>query len=364
MNSRRGFTLIEVFVALAMAGIVMTVLVQILLNAERLGVRARTRASMSNNGAIVAQIIRQDLGQAGLGVPRGLQQKPVADNGFYAVVLVAAATEVGIVADLARPDANFSTFGLLDDRVPASSGDQPKHIAWHTDNNGGCMPGGGSCSTANTSQLFPGEAGCSTAATGTPARTCPWGLKRLRDGEGFQIVAANGRWHPAPNKTPMTSAAAGPGGMIMLDIGGSLPDAWKNDSKSALPNAGASQGWVTTLDRVFFRHNTVAKTLERIQCWGEPNITDGNWPPAAAVTAPPTPCAGVGMTEWETIANNVDVVAFTYFNASGTALTNINTAAKKRSIRRIEYNILFTKTVAGQKVQHELIGGVFLGMAI
>jgi prepilin-type N-terminal cleavage/methylation domain-containing protein len=365
--SRRGFTLVEVMVAIAMAVVMMGGLMQILLNVERLGIRARTRASMSNNGAIAAQLMRQELGQAGLGVPRGLQELPTAANGFYAVVVLAAPTVVGVVADLARPDANFSTFGLLDDRHPVAVADQPRHLAWHTDNNGGCMPqtGAGSCTTANSSAFFPGEAGCATAATGAQARTCPWGLKRLRPSERFQVVAANGRWHGVDNLSPLTSRAVGPNGMIMLDIGTNLPTTWANNSVSALPIAGASQGWVTSLDRVFFRENKAKRTLERIQCWGTPDTANASWPPAAATTAPATPCTtGQGMDDWEIIATDVESVAFTYFNANGVALTDIDSATKKRSIRRIEFNVLFKKLAADQAVRHELIGGVFLGMAI
>lgn len=359
----RGASLIEVMVALAMAALLLTSLLEIIVGAERIGSSLRARAGMSNSGAVVAQLLRQDLSQAGLGVPKGLNAT-TNSNGFYAAVLVASPDQVGILADLPRPDGNFNTFGLLDDHVPTSLND--RHIAWHTENNGGCMPSStGGCSTANASLFFPGEAGC--AAVGAIGdRTCPWGLKRLRSAEPFQVVGANGQWFGATNNTTMTIDDVGQGFMIMLDTGNSFPAGWANNSASSLPTAGASQGWVTTLDRVFFRYVAADRTIERIQCWGMPNVVSVDWPLATATTAPATPCSAPfqGMSAWEVVAQDVDSVVFTYFDQAGTQLTGIDTANEKRSVRRIEWNIAFEKTVADRPTRQEIVGGLFLGMAI
>ena len=362
MNKRaRGFSLVEVMVSLAMAAVLLATLMQIVVDANRAGRRTRIRAELANAGVIAATMLKNDLGAAGLGVPSAVEEASLS-KAFGSAVLVAAPTGLGIVGDLARPDANYNTFGFLVDRAPTGGNDH--HVSWTSENSGVCVVGAASCDTAATSLFFPGESGCDSESAATTDRTCPWGLKRLRGDEPFQVVAGNRRWFSATNKT--TLEVHNHGSALFVHTGNALPATWTNSGPSTLPNAGAGQGWVTTLDRVFWRHNSAARTLERIQCWGAPDPTKPNWPVLTSTTIPASPCAAPfqGMAAYETVAKNVDSVAFTYFDANDVAVVAPNSAAIKATIRRIEFRILFRRPVGSIAVEHEAVGGVFLSGAL
>lgn len=348
-------------VSLAIAGILLAALMQIVVDANRAGRRTRVRAELANAGVIAATMLKNDLGAAGLGVPSAVEEVSLG-KAFGSAVLVAAPTGVGIVGDLARPDANYNTFGFLVDRAP--NGGHDHHVSWTTENSGTCVVGTPHCDTATTSLFFPGEAGCDSESAATTDRTCPWGLKRLRGGEPFQVVAGNRRWFSATNKA--TLEVHNHGSALFVHTGNALPGTWANNGPSTLPNAGAGQGWVTTLDRVFWRYNSTSRTLERIQCWGAPDPTNANWPVLTSTSIPNTPCASPfqGMSAYETIARNVDSVAFTYFDANDVAVNSPSTAALKATIRRVEFRILFRRAVGPISVQHEAVGGVFLSGAL
>jgi hypothetical protein len=70
------------------------------------------------------------------------------------------------------------------------------------------------------------------------------------------------------------------------------------------------------------------------------------------------------MPGWEVVLQNVDSVAFSYFDGAGTPVTSVNTAAKKQSIRRVEFLIKLRKQGAEQDVKHEIVGGAFLSMIL
>jgi prepilin-type N-terminal cleavage/methylation domain-containing protein len=363
----RGFSLLEVTVALAIAAVIITILMDLLVEANKGGRKTRVRSQLANAGAVVNQQLRQELALAGLGVPSGVNIATGATDQIASVVLVASATEVGVLGDFPRPDANFSTFGLLDDRPPAS--ERSRHVAWHNENNGNCMPTSavGGCTTADTSVFFPGETGCKTTASAPGDRTCPWGMLRLRGAEPFQVVAGNKQWFSASNNAVLTVHDHGAATMLVIDTGNTFPVAWTNDGPSSLPNGGAGQGWVTTLDRIFYRFNAGARTVERIQCWGVPKPADPLWPAATATTAGTGPCAAPfeGMAAYEVVASDVDSLAFTYFDGADVVVAlPINTIGKKKSVRRVEYTMVLSKNVNGQPVKHEVVGASFLGMAI
>jgi type II secretory pathway pseudopilin PulG len=363
-RSWRGFSLLELMVAIAIAIALMALVMQILVDAESSGRRTRVRAELAANAVIASQMLRNDLVLAGLGVPSGVDQA-TASKQFSTSMLVASPTSFGMVGDLARPDANFNTFGFITDE--AAGGGNDHHVSWLTENNGPCLPGSARCNTADFSMFFPGENGCAspTSASGaTPDRTCPWGLKRLRGGEPFQVVAGNRRWFNANNKNPIEAHNHGAG--IFIHTGNSFPSGWDANSATSLPNAGAGQGWVTTLDRVFWRYNSGSRQLERIQCWGHPDPSNALWPAATATAVPAAPCGAPfeGQAAFDVVAKNVDAVSFTYFDAAGNAVTNPATASAKQRIRSVEFKLTLARDVGGKRVEHEQVGGVFLANAL
>lgn len=137
----RGFTLLEMIIALSLAAAVLTMTVAVLFDVSRDSRRNRVRAAMSREGTFIGELLALELRQAGAGVPRGAHiQDSYGGAGtteFYANVIVAGTDQIGIVGDFPRPDANYNTFGILDG-AQASTGD--RLVGWHTENNGTCMP--------------------------------------------------------------------------------------------------------------------------------------------------------------------------------------------------------------------------------
>jgi prepilin-type N-terminal cleavage/methylation domain-containing protein len=308
----KGFTLLELVVGLSIAGSVLTAAIGILVLATSTMQQNRAEAFMARELSVASQILSRDIRVAGLGVPRAnLVGSPAVQNNR--AVIVALGDAIGLQADLPRPDANFPTFGLLDAR-PAGAG----NIAFHTDNNGSCAPdsrgGSLSCRTGERSVLFAGENGCASVGA-EKDRTCAWGMKRLRDDDSFQIVASDGTYANGKiGALRMTSSSApeGHGVYALAGITG-WPATWPNNVGGAAPLGIRTMGFVSTVDRVFYRHHRDTRTLQRMQCWGPALGNDPNWPPTTgALPAAPESVAGNTCTTWEPILRNVEAVTFTY----------------------------------------------------
>jgi len=374
MNARRAFTLVEVIVAMALSLVVMGVCTSIMINTLVEGRRTRAHAEMARDGSFTEQLFTQELRQTGLGVPNGTHINSTygttANTSFYASLLVAGTDQIGIVGDLARPDSNFSAYGPLHNRTVGSG-----NVAWHTENNGGCVPdgaGGGSCTTGTTSVFFPGENGCDASGTGDfNDRTCPWGLRRVLPGDRLIIVAGNGSWTHAAFPATGTIDQSGVGLVFAARLASAYaPADWPDPASPALPvtapNEVAGQGWVSTLDRVFFRYNSTDRTIERRHCRGDPDPDNNGWPGPSATTIPAnpviTPPGGAANVcgPFEPIARNVERLTFSYFDGAGVAVALRNTGPLKRSVRRVGYRIEFRQTLDGRDVTYDVAGSVRL----
>lgn len=349
MNRTRGFTLIELVVSLAMGAVVLTVATAVLATAMRDMRVARARSALAREGQTIAAMMELDLRQAGAGVPDLTHIDPGFPGGGAALnaVLAGESEKIGVLLDRPRPHAQYNTFGTLN-RAPGGS---TSRIAWHTENNGTCMPDG-TCSTAATSVFFPGESGCTASFTD---RTCPWGMRRAESGDAIQIVDGEGRWSHAVLGNSIATNGSNRFAVLSTAWSGTL---WPNVTAADKPVSAAGQGWVTTLDRVFFRKN--GTKLERIQCWGTPNQTSASWPiPGTAV--PATPCAPPNGLDWETLSNRVQSLTFTYFNAAGTAITAAPMAAVDLPrVRRVDYVLKLAQTVEGRAIRFDIVGSVHL----
>lgn len=360
---RRGFTLIEVLVSLSISVAVLAIATGLTATAMRDAKRSRVRSDLARDASLLDGQLRRDLMVLGLGVPVGRNITPGYGTGgisaFYAPILVAAPTEIGFIADLPRPDAQMSPFGYLPNQ-PLGGTDR---ILWHNDSNGACLPDAtaGSCSTADTSVFFPGEAGCAAAGAGLGSaadRVCPWSMKRLAilDGnsEAFQVVAGDGTWVHTKAKFPATllASAAAPR-PLALQTDTSWHGAWANVAPRDPPMNIRGQGFVTTIDRIFYKLDTATGRVVRVQCWGDPDPNHPNWPDSSATAIPPfddltdvTPHGGTPYeqcTTPEVFARNVTSVSFRYFDNAGAELTGIDSALEKMSIRRIDYVIQLHK---------------------
>jgi prepilin-type N-terminal cleavage/methylation domain-containing protein len=349
---------------------------------------------------------------------------------FSSSVILANSTQVGILGDLPRPDSQYNAYGPLHTRpmggLPGTDdANSAKRIMWHNENNGSCAPLENSttpavsaCSTANTSLFFPGASAqlCTTIGANVNDRTCPWGMRRVIGGEHIQIVAGDFGWSTAALSGTLTTASmsmpASEGGGSHLAMTLTVPfDAavssgvvpgedtkWRNQTKGEGPGGINGQGWVTTLDRVFFIFDQPSPptpgTLLRIQCYGDPDPNAAGWPNASVASLSP-PYTGLNITPPvaspmtgadvaanicvgpEVVARNVKSVTFSYFDSNGNALASPVTGvglptcgaaptpatSGKNAVRRIDYVINFEKKVSQSGtsvVKHTIQGSVRL----
>lgn len=359
-HAPRGATLIELMVALALLAIVLSITVSLLVGVIRSGARSRARAELARQGLFASTAMHAELRMAGLGVPQstGLHiadgYAGGGDTSFDTVVILANATQVGVVGDLPRPDAQYNALGMLHNRPGGSR----RNVMWETENNGRCVPdtGGSTCSTATTSKFFPGEDGCDSTADGND-RTCPWGMKRVAVNERIQVVAGNHTWTHAGLLPAYTMDAIGvPNGVMSIRLDSDWDAAWPNEDPIDFPVGISGAGYVTTLDRVFFALQ--GTDLVRIQCRGDPDPQAAGWPDLATNALPAvgsltiTPAGGtqnvcVGP---EVIARNVRSLTFSYFDAAG-AVT-----ATKSAVRRIDWVMVLERSTQGRMVQQDVVG--------
>lgn len=406
-RDRGGFTLIEVVIALAIGAVLLTTVMSVMVVTLRDTKRARAHSEMLRDADFVSHALNTELRLAGLGVPLGAHVAvtpgtcaggagagnvctsapspqcpapglcsavgtygtPPRAVGFYAALLVGGTNQIGILADLPRPDANYGVFGALHTRATGG----PTAVAWHNENNGACMPdnNAATCVAGRDSVFFADDlAGCVTTGGGAAFtdRKCPWGMRRLMPGESIQIVAGDGSWSDAVVSGSVQRVAAGVPvvsvSSAVLSTGFSAT-AWPNLLPGQGPGGVPGQGFVTTLDRVFYR--VVGTNIVRRQCWGDPDPNQANWPNGATNTVPtatPQLSGGSGVsvntcTDEEVVARNVSGLNFTYRDAAG-ATVAVTNAATKASVRRVDYTIDFAKTIDGRPVTHTINGTVRL----
>ncbi len=358
----RGATLIELMVSLSLMAVVLAVTIGVIVGAAQSGARARARAGLARQGQYLNTLLSNELRMAGLGVPAASgthiddAYAGAGDTTFDTDVILATSTSVGIVGDFPRPTRQYNTLGTLDGHAAGG----PSDVMWHTENNGSCAPqtGSGSCSTASTSLFFPGESGCNTGGA-VDDRTCPWGMRRVSDGESIQVVSGAMRWTHAHASNPLTMSTFGTNGLLSLHLSTAWSSAvWPNDSNSAAPTAVTGEGFVTSIDRVFYFFDSSAHTISRIQCFGDPAPQDTNWPNLANNTLPSisslevTPNGGSQNTcvGPEVVAQHVETVQLDYFDNTGA------TAAGKAAVTRIDWTIKLRTVVDGRQVDQDVVG--------
>jgi prepilin-type N-terminal cleavage/methylation domain-containing protein len=371
----RGFTLIEIVVSLSISLAILALATSLVVGSLRDARRARVRAELARDGQLLDRMLRTELPQIGLGVPNSRNIDPAYGTSgastFYAKVLVAAPEQLGFLADLPRPDAQMSPFGLLTSR-PAGGRDR---VFWLNDSTGSCQPdnGAGSCAIADASLLFHGETTgpCTTSASD---RACPWSMKRLAPGEPFQVVAGDGSWTAAlmPLAPTLANSGATPS-LPALKLSSPWPSSWPNQNPGDAPGGLRGQGYVTTIDRVFYvfvaPSSDTPGSVFRVQCWGDPDPQNDAWPGPTQTTVPPlstlkfgaTP-GGTGAaqtcTDAEVVARHVQRVAFRYFDVLDVELTDLDSAVEKASVRRIDYEVVLARDHDGRSLEEQLTGSV------
>lgn len=381
----RGFTLIELVVALGMASVVILSAVTIFLAARRTAVESGVRAQLGRAGQLAVDVMKRDFAFAGAGAPP--RAAACVDNACSGDVIGAVfrngdATGLAFLGDQPYPNAELNgiaAISRLENEVPGDTSSDAVSIT--AEPSGACTPHasvtGASfrCLTSRTTPLFGVVAGDDCRGGNEAASTCPWAQnKMLRTSVNHLIVVdAEGRWYTREwNGTSF--ADVGPHRGIQLTNGGTtaLPrDAFHNPT-------GAS--YVATVDRVFYSVEREGGgscagppvgdcVLYRRQCWGE--LSD----PAAATfpaegsavlrfSDTPLNCTAPGDgTDWEVIAVGIDSGVFRYLGVGGAALGPALSAADVANVRAVELDFEWVKVrpgTAGGVFRHRLLERFFL----
>jgi type II secretory pathway pseudopilin PulG len=367
MKAPRALTLVEVLVALTINAIVLSTVVVLFAGSAKRAAIARTHNALARDGAALADLLRRELGRAGLGMPRG----PRVDDAtalFDTSLLLAGTTEIGVVADLPRPDSSHATMSLLSGNVVNDEGgafDSSRSLFFFNESNGNCQPDGllgtgATCSTAASSTFFPGREGCKVGSLASD-RTCPWSLGRLVDGERFVVVLGDGHWLQARNETPLAFDASHH--LVLLKTAAPLDPNWSLSKTHKHPLGVSGPAYVATVDRLFFAWSPETRKVERIQCFDEaPAPTDPAYGTGDTTTLPSFTAARCTATPThrEVVARHVESLAFTYFDAAGASVGTapLPTAALKASVRRVDFRIVFKDEAHGEEVRYELTGAV------
>jgi hypothetical protein len=357
----RGATLIEMMVAFSLLAVILSVTVGLVVGAIQSGARGRARGELARQGEFINTLMSNELRMAGFGVPSSAgthiddSYAGAGATTFESHVILATPTAIGIVADLPRPDAQYGAFGTIDNRPSGSR----SNVMWHTENNGSCAPlaVGPSCDTAATSAFFPGETGCGNVGA-VNDRVCPWGMKRVIAGERIQVVSGALRWTHGGVASPLAMSALGPSNVLSLNLSTTWAPIWPSLDADDPPNGVSGQGFVTTIDRVFYQ--LVGTDIVRIQCFGDPDPQSARWPNLATNTMPSladlelTPVGGTQNTcvGPEVVARNVASLQFGYFTGDGSV------AAAKSAVRRVDWTLKLRKIVNRRAVEQDVVGTV------
>jgi len=388
---RLGFTLIELVAALSIGGVVLTATFQTYLLLRSQMVKTRVSAELRRNARNVLGTVSRYLKMAGAGLPPaastngdpdpypggGVPYGGAANPTIGPAVIVGINDAIGFMGDFPRPDSNLNGIS-----VPAhaeayqryayggavSNGcakarrnnftatDATNHLTLLNELSGGCLPGTG-CDSSASSVLLPGT-GSACGPGNLTAPTCPWSLKKYRPSEYVLLVYPSRKWlarqinapafnaYCASNACSIHTHCDGPGQFQGLSL---FYEAWGGHASAGsggrnIPNtmgAGwltdganvssmvfpSNRGWVSTIERVFFRYRPTTSTMEFIMCWGPPARGDATWTQVAAAN----PCAlaagsgiggaeSLGGTGWQVLARNVKEVKLEYFDDDNTLL--------------------------------------------
>ena len=415
----RGFTLIELVAGLTISLMVVGATFEVYTLVRKQMFKTRVTAELKRNGRNVLGTMTRYLKMAGSGLPPpgsangdpdAYPNGGVPFNGatIGPAVITAEVARIGFMGDFPRPDSNFN--GLS---VPAhaegyqryafgsavASGcpkarrnnftavDATNHLTLLNELSGGCLPGTG-CSTASTSVALPGL-GVACDRNNLDAPTCPWSLKKYRPAEYVMLVYPSRMWLARQINSPSFAtccsgdnttihthcdgagqfeglslfyeqwggyAAGGVGGRNIPDTMGS---GWRTDGSTVATMVFPSnRGWVSTIERVFFRHNPLARSVEFIMCWGPPARLETAWDDASAAN----PCAlnggsglggveALGGTGWQTLARNVESVQFEYFDDSNTLVAAPGTLESGlTSVARVRASVRLSRQLPNETV--------------
>lgn len=372
LASARGFTLIELMVALGMALAVTTAALGVLLMVVDTQREGQKRNALARDAQLAMDLIAHDLGYAGVGVPRGYEAD--ADGNLIGAVTTDAAAQLRPAIRIAQDDYLFFVGDLPYPNAELNGIAQPSMLQGNPANLNasvgrisvssslsGCAPGSGGgyvCDTTVSTTFDVGGSNCTSASSTQP--TCPWGLKKWQvDGSGevpLLFGSFDGRWW---RRSWNMSSGGTDSNRVMIDFGdGDLP-------VNGFVGFGVGGGFIATLDRVFYsldEPNGAACggsggcVLRRKQCWGwGDSLRPGDSSFPARLGTPPRLSGGTIAscdasaasrtgTPWEAVVEDVKSLDFEYFDATGAQLsTDITDAAELARIRTIRVTLVLER---------------------
>ena len=384
LSRQRGFTLLELMVAGAVAVIILTGALALLVHSSRLKRRQMELSELNRDASRLLGQLTQELRQTGLGRPRGVRFLSASDGGelFLPPFVVAEPRKVGFVADLPRPNSNFNGISYLaDDQIIIPSTVTPltpfvtNGLAVLNELNGGCdvttvaFGFGAKCTTNTNSAILPAADTVDCGGPGssfTTSPSCPWGLRKYQGNEYVIVADASGKWverqlfnADPPIKTVLNRR--------LLNITLGVPQ----EMVTGLPN----RALLSTPDRVFYQlvpeatpvTATTRYRLERKQCWGE--LTSALTSTIAlSNTAPVLDCTSEG-TGYEVLIGGLeaDAIDFKYYDGreqllAQTDLMHSNVVIREKTLRRIRRVNIQIKLKREPKGMEALTHSTFLSI--
>ncbi len=242
---RRGFSLIELVLALGLSALVLTALMGLLLTTARARRQAQEQAQLLRAADIALLRLQRDMSFANTGLPPGWTE----------VGLTSGADEVVLVGDLPEPGALYPTLGVL---IPRDDGRRDL-LMWRNAN----RPGADACEGAPcAAALFGAPDGCDREGSGVDeggSLHCPWGSRRALPSTTLHVLTEDGRVGRSEVGGPQLRLVCPEGAPCGLQLNGPLVSP---DGDGFAPGGGLA--WVTTPDRVCWWLED--RTLFRRQC--------------------------------------------------------------------------------------------------
>jgi prepilin-type N-terminal cleavage/methylation domain-containing protein len=395
--SPRGFTLIEVMIAMAMALAITTAALGILLSVIETQRDGAIRASLERDAQLTMDVIGYDLRYAGVGIPRGYQ---IQDDGDYVdwdgdtniipdeagdqlrpIIRIGLADYLAFLGDLPYPnadlngvvgittfkDSNGHRFGVSSELSPC------------TPSSNGGTSGNYWCDSTAASMIFQsGDYGIGTACTSSDDSqpTCPWGMNKWQDDDTSEVNiilgTVTGAWLRRHWDDDDRLISALDRAMLHMEhweptgVGGG-DDVPEEFFRSEIFGGG----FASIPDRVFYSLENPDRSrpcaspgpcaLRRRQCWGWGDSTrssDSGFPgiQASAIdsSASPADCTtdpdNADGSHWETVIDDLESFTFRYYDARGNELTPAGSglsAADSAKARVVEVDLTISRTATG-----------------
>jgi prepilin-type N-terminal cleavage/methylation domain-containing protein len=363
MSSRRGFSLIEVIVALTIAAILMSAALITFTGGKYTVQESARRAQMARDAQLVLDLLGKDISALGAGVPAGTCLNGCSSTTDQLTPALRRATSDGLVflGDAPFPNAELPGVATL----ARLHGDADSNrVALTAEVTGPCTPPATSasnafqCTTSTTTPLAGTFAAADDCKESQPnARTCPWAMNKWQASNGAPVhltfVEATGSFFQRQwNGTTATiNNAAGTATHFGIEVQAESGGAATLTRNLFYDPIGS--GYVVNIDRILWSVEDASGgtcdsgdtcTVRRRQCWGHNDSpTSADFPSAsnAAFTSSSTPrncTAPADGTGWETIVEGVDGVTdfnIEYFGANGASLGSAVAVANLATVRSL-----------------------------